>query len=382
MPKRTIAIVAGEASADLHAAHLIRALRALLPDCRVWGMGGREMRAAGAEIIVDADRLSVVGITEVVAKVPLLFKAMSRLKQQLTATSPDLLVLLDFPDFNLHLAKFAKQAGIRVLYYISPQIWAWRSGRVKKIKARVDHMAVILPFEEAFYREHGVPATFVGHPLMDGMPPGDAAPCARPPLPPSPLVLGLLPGSRDREVCGLLPLMLQAGQMLVEKCGPILFKVSCAPSIDPAMVTGIVARYPSLDATVTDEPVSTLMPRCHLAVVASGTVTLEGALYTTPMVITYVVSPMSYRLGRALVHVDHIGLVNLIAERRIVPELVQHEVTPGALADTVHAIVADPRVHEQMCRDLAEVRQRLGQSGASGKVARLACALMGEGDAL
>lgn len=381
MKNRSIAIVAGEASGDLHASHLIQALHQRLENCHVWGMGGRKMRTAGADIVEDADRLSVVGITEVFAKVPRLFKAMARLKDRLKATPPDLLILIDFPDFNLHLAKFAKRAGIRVLYYISPQIWAWRAGRVKKIKQRVDHMAVILPFEQVFYERHGVPATFVGHPLMDGV----AAPSPERHIPgpaDGPLVIGLLPGSRDREVRSLLPLMLQAGRLLEQKLGPIHFRVSCAPSIDPAMIQAIVGQMPELDVIITTEPVAALMPQCQLVVVASGTVTLEGALYTTPMVITYVVSPISYWLGRALIKVDHIGLVNLIAQDRIVPELVQHEVTPNAIADAVHHIVSDPQVYATTCQALAVVRDRLGRSGASQKVAQIACALMGEGHAV
>lgn len=376
MAPKSILMIAGEASGDAHGAHLIRALHRQHGSVRVWGMGGRAMRAAGAQIVVDADRLAVVGITEVVAKVPRLIKAASRLKKLMADTVPDLLILIDFPDFNLHMAGYAKKLNIPVLYYISPQIWAWRANRMKRIKARVDHMAVILPFEEAFYERHGVPVTFVGHPLMDAV----TDPCARPKKGPStgePVVVGLLPGSRDREVLTLLPIMLQAGRLLQEKMGPLRFIVSKAPSIEAATIRGILERQGLLDVEMNEEPAGDLLGKCHLAIVASGTVTLEGAIGTTPMIITYMVSPVSYWLGRALIRVEHIGLVNLIAGRRIVPELIQHEVNPRAVCDTAAAILSDTDTYTQICKDLETVRDRLGRPGASHKVARIACALMG-----
>jgi len=378
----TIVMVAGEASGDLHGAHLIRALGKYRGSgLRVRGMGGREMRAAGADILVDADQVAVVGITEVISKMPRLLKAMSQIKQLLSDARPALLILIDFPDFNLHLARYAKKLNIPVLYYISPQLWAWRAKRVKKIKARVDHMAVILPFEENFYKQHGVPVTFVGHPLMDAanLP---AARNATAPGPGQPPVVALLPGSRDREVQGLLPIMLQAGRMLQAEIGPVSFLISCAPSIDMTLVRNILDQEQLEQTRITTAPVRELLPSCHLAIVASGTVTLEGAICTTPMVITYVVSPLSYRLGKALVSVAHIGLVNLIADRRIVPELVQQEATPEAICEAVRAIISDPKVYADMCKDLTKVRNRLGASGASEKVARIACELMGHDDAL
>jgi lipid-A-disaccharide synthase len=378
----TIVMVAGEASGDLHGAHLIRALvECLGSGLHIRGMGGREMRAAGAEILVDADQVAVVGITEVISKMPRLFKALSQIKQLLSNARPALLILIDFPDFNLHLARYAKKLNIPVLYYISPQLWAWRAKRVKKIKARVDHMAVILPFEEKFYKQHGVPVTFVGHPLMDAA----NLPAARNPAAPGSgqaPVVALLPGSRDREVQGLLPIMLQAGRMLQAQIGPVRFLISCAPSIDMTLVRNIVDQQPLEQTRITTVPVRDLLPACHLAIVASGTVTLEGAICTTPMVITYVVSPLSYRLGKVLVSVAHIGLVNLIADRRIVPELVQQEATPQAICEAARSILADPRVYADMCKDLTMVRNRLGESGASEKVARIACKLMGHDDAL
>lgn len=376
MEPKSIVMVAGEPSGDLHAAHLIHALQAKYGPIFVCGMGGRAMRAAGARVIIDADQVAVVGITEVLAKANQVLKAMGGLKRLLAGLKPELLVLIDFPDFNLHLAAIAKRMGIPVLYYISPQLWAWRAGRVKKIKKRVDHMAVILPFEKQFYETHRVPVTFVGHPLMDsatGRVPlrGEAAEL------PSDLMVGLLPGSRDREVASLLPVMLQAARQINQRMASARFIVSSAASIDPASIQAIAQKSGVAQLEISHEPVSQIFPRCHLAVVASGTVTLEAAICGTPMIITYRVSPLSYWLGRALIRVDHIGLVNLIAEDRIVPELVQHQVTPEAISEAACDILGDVQRYNAVCRNLRFVRERLGSPGASEKVAEIAWSLMG-----
>ncbi|MFZ1983961.1 MAG: lipid-A-disaccharide synthase [Desulfatitalea sp.] len=378
---KSVVMVAGEASGDLHGSHLIHALQTSHDPIFVCGMGGRAMRAAGAKVIIDADEVAVVGITEVIAKAPQVLKAMRQLKRLLAGLKPDLLILIDFPDFNLHLAAAAKKLGIPVLYYISPQIWAWRAGRVKKIKKRVDHMAVILPFEKQFYEQHQVPVTFVGHPLMDSA-------TGRVPirdeisgLPPSPVV-GLLPGSRDREVAGLLPVMLQAAQQLGQKLKSVRFILSCAASIDPDLIRIIAQNYNLDHLEISTAPVSQILPKCHLAVVASGTATLEAAICGTPMIIAYVVSPLSYWLGKALINVEHIGLVNLIAQERIVPELVQNEVTPEAISEAAQKVLGDAQTYGTACQNLRMVRQRLGAPGASAKVARIALDLMGSNHAV
>jgi len=333
------------------------------------------MQRAGADIFIRSDRLAVVGITEVVAKIPQVYKVMSRLKAHIAQDPPDLLILIDYPEFNLHLAAFAKQRKIPVLYYISPQIWAWRPGRIKKIKARVDHMAVILPFEEPFYSAHGVPVTFVGHPLMDAQRDPAPLPC-RLPADGSPVVIGLLPGSREREVRQLLPVMLRAGRVLRRTMPDIHFLVSRAPSIAPEWIERIVQNSPLSDAQIVTDPVQALFPKCHLVIAASGTVTLEAAIYGIPMVIAYTVSPLSYLLGKALIRVQHIGLANLIAGKRVVPELIQDAVTPQAIAEAARSILTRPESYAAICDQLAAVRQRLGQAGASREVARIACSLM------
>jgi lipid-A-disaccharide synthase len=375
MKLKSIVMVAGEASGDLHASHLIHALREQHGPLYVCGMGGKAMREAGATILIDADKLAVVGITEVIAKAAEVMKAMAQLKRLLSGLRPDLLVLIDYPEFNLHLAASAKKLGIKVLYYVSPQLWAWRSGRVKKIKKRVDHMAVILPFEKAFYQQHDVPVSYVGHPLMDSA--TGRAPLRRSaPVDVQAPVLGFLPGSRVAEVSSLLPIMLQAGQLLQNKMSNARFVISCAQSIDEVLIRSILDKYALRDVEITHEPVGELFPRCRLAIVASGTVTLEAAIRGTPMIVTYVVSPLSYLLGRALIRVEHIALVNLIAQKRIVTELIQHEVTAEAICDDAYTLISDPEKYARVCRELSIVRERLGCAGASRNVAGIACSLM------
>jgi len=377
---KSIVMVAGEASGDAHGAHLVQAIQKCCGPIYVCGMGGHRMRDAGARVLIDAKEVAVVGITEVLSKTPQVLKAMSRLKKLLTGLKPDLLILIDFPEFNLHLASKAKKLGIPVLYYISPQIWAWRAGRVKKIKARVDHMAVILPFEASFYRQHDVPVSFVGHPLMDS--PTGQVPVRKCTAPsPSPMV-ALLAGSRDLEVSSLLPVMLKASQRLQKLIPSMRIIISCAHSIDTELVNDILANHPVENAEISNQAIHDMLPKCDLAIVASGTVTLETAICGVPMVITYTVSPLSYWLGRALIDVDHIGLVNLIAEDRIMPELIQKEVSPEAICETAFDIISDPARYIEMCEALLVVRQKLGQSGASKKVAEIAQGLMGGADAL
>lgn len=375
MEPKTIVMVAGEVSGDMHAANVIRALKSQDKTLFICGVGSRAMRAAGAKILIEADDLAVVGITEAIAKAPGLLKARTQLKQLLAGLKPSLLILIDFPDFNLHIAKIAKKLGIPILYYISPQIWAWRAGRAKKIKATVDHMAVILPFEKSFYQKYDIPATFVGHPLMDRLPTRTRVMDHKPLVPDRPVV-GLLPGSRDREVSTLLPTMLQAGKLLQKELRNVQFSVSCAPSIDRAHIANLIAKHPLDNIEISNEPVSDLFAKCHLTIVASGTVTLEAALCATPMIITYAISPISYWLGRLLIKVEHIGLVNLIAEKRIVPELVQKEATPEKIFQQAHRILTDQQQYQQTYDDLLRVRDRLGQPGAAQKVAQIAMNLM------
>jgi lipid-A-disaccharide synthase len=361
-------MVSGEASGDMHGAKLAESLYAQGSPIELFGIGGGRMRSAGVRIAVDARRLAVVGITEVLAKLPQILDGMRTAKRLIADEKPDLLILIDFPDFNLHLAAFAKKQAIPVLYYISPQIWAWRQGRVKKIRRLVDHMAVILPFEETFYRQHGVPVTFVGHPLLDHHhPPPDRQACATGEMA---VTIGLLPGSRDSEIEKLLPLMLSAAKLIGQRVN-VRFLLSQAPSVSPSLMHRLTREW-GFAGEIVNGATDELLRQATLVIVASGTTTLEAAISQTPMIIVYRVSPLSYQLGKALIKVPHIGLVNLIAGKRLAPELIQHDASPGQIARQALALLDDPEKLTKIKDGLADVTRRLGKPGASDAVAKIA----------
>lgn len=372
---KKIMIIAGEASGDLHGARLAKALRQKDADLFLFGIGGESLKDAGVRILVDSASLAVVGITEVVFKLTNLRQGMRTAKEALHQLKPDLLILIDFPDFNLHVAAAAKKEKIPILYYISPQIWAWRTSRVRKIGALVNHVAVILPFEEHFYREHHVPVTFVGHPLLDAAPP---------PAPISPstnhqdvITIGLLPGSRDREVESLLPVMLKAAVELSRRDRPVRFVISRASTVAAPTYREFIDRYaPQAPCELQTGPVSNIFTASDLVVAASGTVTLEAAIAGVPMVIIYKVSALSYLLARLLVKVNHIGLVNLISDEPVVTELVQDDANADNIAAEVDKLISNPADLERMRGKLRGIREKLGGPGASDRVAEIALELI------
>ncbi len=371
--QKCIMIIAGEASGDLHGAKLVLAMREKNSDLFFCGIGGKALKSAGVRILVDASELAVVGISEVFSKMPSLFRGMSVAKKLLKSLKPDLLIIIDFPDFNLHIAGTAKKLGIPVLYYISPQVWAWRPGRVKKIRKIVDHVAVILPFEEKFFRKHQIQATFVGHPLLDThlLLEESSIEKSAEDIP----VIGLLPGSRDREITTLLPVMLQSARILLEHDKNMKFIVSVAPSIKRKFVETIVEEHRGeYDFELVSDTMENVLKRCRLAVVASGTVTLEAAIFGIPMIIIYKVSPVTYWLGRMLVRsrVKNFGLVNLIAGRDIAPELLQGEVSSKIIADMAFKMLNDASGLEETRNELLGIKDVLGGPGASKRVANIA----------
>jgi len=371
--QKCIMIIAGEASGDLHGSKLVRAMREKNSDLFFCGIGGQALRDAGVKIIVDASQLAVVGITEVFSKMIDLFRGMSVAKKLLKSLKPDLLIIIDFPDFNLHIAGTAKKLGIPVLYYISPQVWAWRPGRVKKIRKIVDHVAVILPFEEKFFRKHQIQATFVGHPLLDTHLLLEESAIAKnaDDIP----VIGLLPGSRDREIAKLLPVMLQSAKIMLERDKKMKFIVSAAPSIERKFVETIVEEHRGeYDFELVSDTVENVLKRCRLAVVASGTVTLEAAIFGIPMIIIYKMSPVTYWLGKMLVRsrVKNFGLVNLIAGRDISPELLQGKASSNNIAEMAFKMVNDASGLKKVKNELLEIRDGLGGPGASRRVADIA----------
>jgi lipid-A-disaccharide synthase len=369
-------MIAGEASGDLHAAHVIEALHRKYPAVSVSGAGGTAMRKAGAHIIVDVNELSVMGFTAVLYRAPQVLKVLLRLKRHLAHTRPDLVVLVDFPDFNLHLAGYAKKLGLTVMYYIGPTVWAWRSKRIKKIKRRVDHMAVILPFEKTIYEKHHIPVTYVGHPLLDDAAQNPIIGRARPAS--DHRVIALLPGSRKDEVERLLPCMLQAASLLHQRDAQTSFIISCAPTIDKASIQEIADAHAIVNYQIVTEPVGAVFARSTLAVVASGTASLEAAIYGIPAIIVYQVSAFNFWLAKKLVKVPHIGMANLIAREQIYPELIQEEVTAENMAATVYALLNDPTACKKMINGIQKVQKCMGTSGASDRVADIAGHLLGD----
>ena len=367
-------IIAGEPSGDIHGSRLVMAMQKRNSGLFFYGIGGRALRDAGVKIFVDAEELSVVGITEVFSKLRGILKGISIAKRSLKKMRPDLLILIDFPDFNLHVAVTAKKLKIPVLYYISPQVWAWRPGRVNKIGKLVDHMAVILPFEQQFYSKHNIPVTFVGHPLLDNKHATDKI-CNE--MISDELVIGLLPGSRDREIARHLPVMLKAAGLISKPAGKIKFIISLASSVEREHIEDIVKNYKVIiDFDIVADSVDKVFRQCKLVIAASGTVTLEAAISGAPMLIIYKVSPISYWLGKIMIRVNNIGLVNLIAGKEIVPELVQSKASPENIADTVLNMLNDASGLERLRNELSGVRESLGGPGASERVAEIALSML------
>ena len=378
-------IVTGEASGDLHGAGLVRALQEREGNFHFFGMGGPELARAGVELLYDAARLSVVGIQEVFSHLGDILAARRTLLRAMGARRPGLLILIDFPDFNLMLAARARKLGIPVFYYISPQVWAWRSGRVNKIGRLAQRIAVILPFEKEYYRQRGYTVDFVGHPLLDTV--AATVPreeyLRRQHIDPASTVVGLLPGSRRKEIVALLPDFLAAAERLAQQVpGKCVFLVPLAPTISPQLLldNGIVAYRNRLDIRVLAENRYDLMAACDAAVAASGTVTLELAILGVPTVATYRVSPHTYRLGRLLIKLPWFSLVNLIADREVIPELLQDEVTPAAIANCLGRMLREGEERHQVLQGLAEVRNKLGSPGAAGRAAAIAMQIFRQHD--
>lgn len=371
-----IMVVAGEASGDMHGASLIEALKRLDPSLRFYGVGGARLREAGVEIVADAADMAVVGLTEVFLKLPFIRKVMKSLTSSWKDEKPAAIILVDYPDFNLILARKAHAQGIKVFYYVSPQIWAWRKGRIKAIRRDVDTMAVILPFEESLYREAGIDAAYVGHPILDSLPVSPSRGEARKKIgiAPNMRTVSLLPGSRPGEVERLLPLCLKAAERLQAK-GKIQFIMPLASTLSREFVEGIISRH-KVRVSLVANGMYDVLAASDLAVVASGTATLETALMETPMIIIYRVSRLSYLLGRMFIQVKNIGLVNIIAGRTIVPELIQANASPGRIAACAADLLENSKARKAMKKDLSRIRELLGSPGAAERAAALVTALL------
>jgi lipid-A-disaccharide synthase len=365
-------IVAGERSGDLYGAELALALRRRLQDPELFGCGGEAMRQAGVETVVDAHQLTMIGITEVIGGLPRAYCAFHALLAEVDKRRPQLAVLIDFPDFNLRLAKQLKKRGIRVVYFVSPQVWAWRKSRLKQLKARIDKMLCIFDFEEAIYREAGIPVEYVGHPLVDLVRPHLTREqfFAEIGLEPGTATVALLPGSRKKEVSNILPTMLQAASRL-SLTHKAQFVVAVAPTLDTRWLEKALLEHYAGGTTVRTATHATYdaLEHCEVAIVASGTATIEAALRERPMVVVYRVAPLTWLLGRALVNVPFYSMVNLLAGKQVVPELIQSDFTPSKVAGRVEYLLDHPQAREEMAQELRALKDHLGPGGAIGRAA-------------
>jgi lipid-A-disaccharide synthase len=353
-------ISAGEASGELYGAGLIQALRNRVPDAQFFGVGGRHMRDAGFETVIDAHKISVVGLAEVVTHLPRIYGEFRHLVQEAKARRPDAAILIDFPDFNLRLARELHALKIPVIYYVSPQLWAWRQGRIEQIKKYVKKMLVIFPFEVEFYRKHAVDVTYVGHPLANELARENSREefAKQYRLDTSKAWIALLPGSRRKETSLNLPRLLESA---AEIGTDFQFVLPVASSLDPSWVQPFVLKA-NMPVVLTRNARTTLL-HARAAIVASGTATLETALIGTPFVMVYRVSPLTWLLGRRLVKLDRFAMPNLIAGRDVVPEFVQDDFEPTAVAAKIRQLLRDGPERGTMLEGLTEIRKKLHPSG-------------------
>jgi lipid-A-disaccharide synthase len=363
-----VLISCGEPSGDLYAASLATELLRIDPSLSITGFGGERLRRAGAQLIGEFSGLSVTGLVEVARLLPKTYAIYRKLVADARANRPDVFVAVDFPDFNFRLAHALRRLGVPVVYYISPQLWAWRPGRMKTMKRIADRVLVIFPFEEEIYRQAGVPVEWVGHPLLDR----DRVPQtqrdrrvqigARPDIP----LIALLPGSRANEVREILPPLIDAAERIRAHLGAVQFVLARAPHLDDALFD----RARQLDdISIVEGQTDQILAAADVALLASGTVTVQAALHECPMVVVYRLSPLTYRLGKPFVRVDTYAMANLVAGRRVVPELIQDALTPEAVAREAIDILTNGARASRMRAELREVRQRLGDPGASRRAA-------------
>ena len=365
---KNIMIISGETSGDIHAKNLIKATREKTNNrVTFYGMGGEMLKKIGVGILFPAEKISVVGITEVFFKIFAVLKALSILKKTLRERRPDILILIDFPDFNFIIGKYAKKLNIPILYYISPQIWAWRKGRIKTIKKMVSHMAVILPFEKDFYDNDNIPSTYVGHPILDEIDTSklnlDEKKTSK--------IIALLPGSRKSSIIKHLDIMLSSALLIKKKEKNIGFILLVAPSIDENYIKKKLKKRGMENIVEITNNREKAMTTSSFVILSSGTATLETVIYERPMLIMYKLSFISYLIAKCLVKIKNIGLVNLIAGKTIVPELIQKDASPTNIAETTLNIICNEKKMAETKKELKKVKNLLGNKGASENTADL-----------
>ena len=363
-------ISCGEPSGDLYAGALAREILRAAPGTSISGLGGDHLRGGGATLTEHFGGISVTGLLEVARLLPKTYATYRRLVRHAAAERPDVFVAIDFPDFNFRLASAIRRLGIPVVYYISPQLWAWRPGRMKTMRAIADRVLVIFEFEKAIYDNAGVTVDWVGHPLLDVMAPPEPAGALlrRAGLDPSHPVVALLPGSRRNELREILPRLADAALLIRKALPDVQFIVARAPHLSDDLFAPLIALGP---IGLVDQQADQVLAAADLAIVASGTVTVQAALHECPMIVVYRLSPLTYRLGRRFVRVDTFAMANLVAGRRVVPELIQDEFTPEAVAEHAIALLRDQGRREAMRQDLQRVRAAIGPPGASARAAQI-----------
>ena len=361
-------IVAGEASADMYGAEVARALRHKFDNAQFYGLGGPRMRNAGVELEGDISKTAVVGPFEALSSLGVLYSVFRRLADRVEAEPPSAAVLIDFPDFNLRLAKRLKHAGVPVVYYVSPQVWAWREGRVKQIQELVNKMLVILPFEEEIYRKAGVDVEFVGHPLIDMVKATKSKEefCDDHGIDPRKTIVALLPGSRRKEVRFVLPTMCEAAALILAKKPDAQFVLPLASGLDRKFVQKMIRGVP---VKVIANDTYNAVRYARAAIVASGTATLETALLGTPEVIVYRISQATWTLGKFLLRVRLFGLVNIILGEEVVPELFQDKMTPQAVSQTALRLMDDVWIQSRIRGNYEKLRRQLGSGNVAERVA-------------
>lgn len=369
-----IMISAGEASGDKLGAHLASAIKQQQPGAVLYGMGGDNMKAAGVDIVVDCEKVSVVGIIEVFTHLSDILATRKTLIRLLKTNPPDLLILIDLPDFNLNLAKHARKAGIKVLYYVSPQIWAWRYGRIKQIKKTVDHLAVLFEFEKTLYDAENVPATFVGHPLTEtiqaDMTPHEAYRTFQ--FDSDKPIVALLPGSRRSEITRLMPILMETAKRIKQALPDVQFALPLAPNLEPRSIKA----YLTDDIHVVENNFHNVLSICNAAVTASGTATLEVALHQIPLVVIYKVSRLSYLIGKCLIKTPYIALCNIVAQEKLACELIQQDANPEAITSEVLRLLNDTAYRQTKLTQLKQLKTKTGEPGAAERTASVALQLL------
>ena len=380
---RSLVICAGESSGDALAAGLVRELAALEPEVHCTGMGGERMRAAGVDTLVDVEELAVFGLVDVLKNYPRLRRLFRRMCDHLEATRPDLLVLVDYVEFNLRLAAHARRLGIRVLFYVSPQLWAWRPGRIHRIREAVDAMAVLFPFETELYERAGVPVRYVGNPLVDRVHPPQPGLHQRLGLPAQARIVGLLPGSRSGELKRHWPLLVESARRLQADDPTLRFVVALAPGVTAERLSTLAGFDDlPLDFVSGDPGTHALMAGAELLLITSGTATLEAGLLQAPMLVFYRMGALSHAVFSRLVKLENIALVNIVAGKRLVPEYLQRDANPETLAADARELLRHPERLAAMREALMQVRERLGEGGADRRVAAMTQELLVHGKLL